>query len=101
MWVLVMRKYWVSGIFIFGGKACADWLCEGCMSKKQAANAVRVWVEGYGCVSAIIREEDTETGEKRVVFAGNFVNYIGERDTSELDRFEKELEEQDGLRLGA
>lgn len=89
-----MRKYWVSGIFVENGKACANWLSEPCMSKKQAAHAIRVWVDHYGCVSAIIKEENPNIVQKRVVFAGNFVNFIGARDTEALDRFEQEVENE-------
>lgn len=89
------KRYWVSGISVYNGKACANWLNSPCMSVKEAVRAIRVWVDGYGdTVSAFIREEDIETGKMRVVFAANFVNFIGTKDTTALDRFEKELEEQ-------
>jgi len=87
------KFYWVSGIFVEGGRACANWLNSPCMSMKEAAHAIRVWVDGYDgkCASAFIKEEDRATGEKRVVFAGNFVNFVGYKDTEALDKLEKEL----------
>lgn len=85
-----MKLYWVTGITVERGKACANYM-EPCISIERAIHATRVWIDGYGCASAIIKEEDTETKEKKLVFAGNFVNFIGTKDTSDLDKFEELL----------